>query len=211
MARGSPRPETARYRSQSLEPCNLARISTLLKNPQMNIVEIQFIYQAIRGDCEKMEHVLSQIPMNRSAEGVLITDLDPVAKRLHVRQQTGYGILLMISLVLNVVLQTHKSSENDWLLLVLEADVLIDQVINLAEQAMQYRPLAASATPICLIVAWGVTDDVLKRQRLQELLDEYQNDFTSVRWQEQAIRVKTRLRTVSPGTLRAEPISIIIT
>lgn len=116
----------------------------------------------------------------------------------------------MIALALNVTLQKHKPPSADLAQLAVEADELIDQAINLAENAMQYRPLAASATPVCLMVAWAVTDDLSKQKRLEELLDEYQQDFTSVKWREQAVKVKTRLRNLPPGVAIAEPVSIVI-
>lgn len=210
-AKGSPGPSAAQYRSQILEPCNLARISSLLRDPQVQIAEVQSVYQSTRDECDKMESILSQIPMIRNAGGILITDMVLAAKRIHVRQQTGHGILLMIALTLNGILQTHKSCDSEGARLDLEADKMVDQVIGLAEQAMQYRPLAASATPMCLIVAWAVTNDALKQEKLQRLLDAYQEDFTSVRWQEQAIRVKARLRGPPHSLASAEPISITIT
>lgn len=177
----------------------------------MQVDEVQSRYQSIRSECNEMESILSKTPMSRAAEGILITNLDPTAKRLHVRQQTGHGILIMISLALNAILQTCKPPDSDSELLAFEADRLIDQAINLAEQAMQYRPLAASATPMCLIVAWAVADDAFKQERLQELLEEYQQDFASVRWRDQAVKVKTRLRGHPHGTANSDPISIVIT
>lgn len=177
----------------------------------MHLSELQARYRSLKRDCDSMESILSKTPMTRSAEGVLITDLAPAAKRLHVRQQTGHGILLMIALALNAILQTHKPSNSDLSLLASEADNLVDQVIDLATQAMQYRPLAASATPICLIAAWAVTDDVFKQERLQGLLDEYQQDFASVRWRDQASGLKARLRGFTQASPNSESKLCILT
>lgn len=174
----------------------------------MDFAEVKSTYDHVRDDCSKLEALLSKAPMTRSPKGVLITDLAAEAKRLHVRQQTGHGILLMIALALNITLQTHNPSASDEATMTFEADNLVDQALTLAEQAMQYRPLAASATPLCLIVAWAVTQDVVKRERLQELLDEYEKDFASVRWRDQAVKVKERLRG---RRLDMEPISMVIT
>lgn len=174
----------------------------------MDLAEAQSRYDHVRNDCAKLQAILSKTPMTRSPEGILVTNLAPAAKRLHVRQQTGHGILLMIALALNGCLQTHHSYATDETTLASEADGLVDQVITLAEQAMQYRPLAASATPVCLMVAWAVTDDPGKQDRLQELLDEYEKDFSSASWRNQAVKVRARLRSQH---LKSEPISIVIT
>lgn len=202
------RPDVVRYHASSLELRQLARTSMLLRSPEMDLAEVQCKYDHVRNNCAKLEAILSKAPISRSQEGILITNLPPTAKRLHVRQQTGHGILLMIALALNKILQTQNSSASDRSTLSLEADNLVDQVLTLAEQAMQYRPLAASATPLCLIVAWAVTDNALKQERLQELLDEYEKDFASVRWRDQAVKVKERL---SNRRLDTEPISMVIT
>ncbi|KAJ4395883.1 hypothetical protein N0V93_000098 [Gnomoniopsis smithogilvyi] len=207
----SQKPDAVHHRANNLEPCHLAKTAELFRDPQMQFDEVQSRYQSIRNDCDVLEALLSQTPMTRAAGGILTSDLAPPAKRLHVRQQTGHGILIMIALALNAVLYTHKPLGVDLALLAVEADELIDQAINLAEKAMQYRPLAASATPMCLVVAWAVTDDVLKQERLQQLLDEYQQDFASVRWREQAFKMKTRLRGIARGVAEPDPIAIVIT
>lgn len=180
----------------------------LFRSPQMDLAEVQSRYDHVRNDCAKLQAILSKAPMTRSPEGIIVTNLAPAAKRLHVRQQTGHGILLTIALALNGSLQTHNTFATNGTTLAFEADSLVDQVLILAEQAMQYRPLAASATPSCLMVAWAVTDDPVKQNRLQELLDEYEKDFASARWRDQAVKIRAKLR--SPH-LNAEPISIVIT
>lgn len=202
------KPNVVRYHASSLELRQLARTSMLLRSPEMDLDEVQSKYDHVRNDSSKLEAILSKAPMTRSPEGILITNLATPAKRLHVRQQTGHGILVMIALAFNSILQTHNSSASDRATLAFEADNLVDQALTLAKQAMQYRPLAASATPMCLIVAWAVTDDAAKQERLEELLDEYQKDFASVRWRDEAVKVRARLRSQQ---LDAEPISMVIT
>lgn len=202
------RPNVVRYHASSLQLRQLARTSMLLRSPEMDFAEVRSTYDHVRNDSSKLEAILSKAPMTRSPEGILITNLALPAKRLHVRQQTGHGILVMIALAFNSILQTHSSSASDRATLAFEAGNLVGQALTLAEQAMQYRPLAASATPLCLIVAWAVTDDVVNKERLEELLDEYQKDFASVRWRDQAVKVRARLRSQQ---LDAEPISMVIT
>lgn len=181
------------YRPENLGLGPMARISTFLRDPKSHLDEIQSMYYALREECMKMEAILSQTPMTRSKEGILVACLPPPARRIHVRQQTSHGILLMITLAFKAILCAYEPPGVDCAAMGLEADILVQHVITLAEQAMQYRPLAASATPLCLMVAWAVTEDMLTRLRLERLLEEYQTDFPSARWQDQAQKVKAAL------------------
>lgn len=194
QTQGPRRADKDRYRSEYLGLSQLATISALFREPQAHLIEIRSIYQVVREECGDLEAILSQTPMTQAKEGRLITSLPPPARRLHLCQQTDHGILLMIAIALNATLRVHNFPCGSHPAMELESDTFVDHVITLAEQAMQYRPLAAGALPLSIMMAWAVgTDNALKQYRLEQLLNEYQTDFASVNWHEQAARVRARL------------------
>jgi hypothetical protein len=74
-----------------------------------------------------------------------------------------------------------------------ESATFVDEVINLAENASQYRPLGSSSMPLCLVAALAATDDVMKQERLDKLLAEYQTDFASARWLDMAFLLRAKM------------------
>jgi hypothetical protein len=143
------------------------------------------MYGVLRVDCAKIAGLLAAVPPTTTA------NLLPLpARRLQVRQQTSYGILLLLAIMGNGALRADDPTDSA---LEDEADLYVDEAITLAQQAAQYRPLGSSAMPLCLIAAWSVTDDVAKQAQLGELIAEYQSDFDSTNWLDLAVSVKPRL------------------
>lgn len=165
---------------ESLKNRNLARITTLIRDPETHLPEIETTYQRICGDCATMAAILATIPVVPAADGRLSTPLPLRARRLHVRWQTGYGILLSIAILLNRLLSIYRGPDSpDVSSLRDDRPGFVDGVILLAEQASQYRPLGSSATSLFLLAAYAVLEEGQddKRDRIEALLMEYQSDF----------------------------------
>lgn len=98
-----------------------------------------------------------------------------IARRIHARRQTSYGTLLLLGLMANWTLSAFGIGDPH----ALEAEkiALVDEVMELAQQASQYRPLAASAMPRFIMAAKTMTDDAARLARLEELLTLYRSDF----------------------------------
>ena len=186
VSQGPHREESA---IQSLELPNLARVSALLKDRELKFPEIQSVYQVMRADCAKTKHALSQIW--EVALGIPTKSLALPVRRLHVRYQTAYGTLLMLAIILNATLLMHNPSDRS---LAEESALFVDEVIALAQQASQYRPLGSSGTPLYLVAASAVSNDVPKQIQLEKMLAEYGTDFTSTRWLHITNKLRAKLR-----------------
>ena len=101
-------------------------------------------------------------------------------RRLHVRRQTGYGTLLLLGMMASWALRAYEVGNIH--ALELDKVMFIDEVVELAQQASQYRPLGSSAMPGFIKAAMIMTDDAAKKEVLEELLALYQSDFSSANW-----------------------------
>lgn len=180
---------------ESLKLRNFARMPDLLRDSNSDPAAIRSAYDVVQSDCKKMATLLSAVPIISSVHGGSTGQHLPVSvRRLHVRQQTGYGILLALAITLNSTLLLHAdTTASDRDILRLEAAAYVDEVISLATQAAQYRPLGSSSTPLCLLAAWGRTSDAAKQQRLEALIVEYQSDFELTNWLDVALSIKPRI------------------
>lgn len=146
-----------------------------------------------------MAAILAQIPVVAGGDGRLTTPLPTRNRRLHVRWQTGYGILLFMAIVLNAMLRAYQGGASSPSLADESAD-FIANVLTLAEQALQYRPLGSSATPVYLVAAYAALEGGESESELVEaLLAEYQSDFKSARWLDMARMFRARLRSPRPN------------
>ena len=178
---------------ESLRLNTLARTVELTRDGKGHLPEIRSAYELARSDCAKLKAVLSEVPLQPSADDILTSGLVSVPEiRFHVRQQACYGVLLSVAIMLSAILTANEPSNRS---LELEASIYVDEVINLSHQAEQYRPLGSSGTPLYLITAWSVAEDPDKQASLERLISNYQADFASTNWLETAISLKPRLRS----------------
>jgi hypothetical protein len=149
----------------------LAAIASFTRDVQGNLPAIRSTHEVLRSDLAKVRALHSAV-----------SSLEPTlpARQIHARRQTAYGTLLLLGLMANWALSTFGIG--DPRSLKLEKDTLIDETMELAEQASQYRPLAASAMPGFLMAAKSMTDDAARLARLEDLLMLYQGDFPVSNW-----------------------------
>lgn len=101
-------------------------------------------------------------------------ELDGVIKRAYC--QRAYGIGLLIVTILNWLLRalTHPIETRE---LLAEATILISETLELAEQAKQYRPLAAGYIVTLLTASWVAATNDHERLVIMTVLDDYRQDF----------------------------------
>jgi energy-converting hydrogenase Eha subunit A len=175
---------------ESLKLQSLAKVSSLIRDPHLNLPEIQSTYGKMRADCAKMRNVLSKFINPISSSGTPITPLTLSARKLHARYLAAYSVLLCIAITLNAILSRYQPFNHS---LIEQSVTFVDEVIALAEEASQYRPLGSSSIPLCLVAALVATDDTAKRDRMEKQLAEYQTDFNSANWQEMASRLRVKI------------------
>lgn len=183
---------------ESLELGNLAKVSALLKDENLNLPELQSAYQLVRGDCSKLKNALSKVEVS---EGMPTTSQPLSIRRLHVRHQNVYGTLLMLAIILNAALLMCKPSDSS---LIEDSVVFVDEVIALAQQASQYRPLGASATSVCLVATLAVSNDISRQTEVEKLLAEYAADFEAAPWLLLTSILRDKLRIIRLNFLRSQ-------
>lgn len=158
----------------SLTLRSLTELSIMIRNPLLHLSQLQSHYVQVLKDLEKTRHriseavtALSTAPRPRATKSVLNV-------KLHILNQICHGLLLTIALVLNAILMVVDDVP---LVLGLESLDLQREVLNLAEEASQYRPLGASYMPLCLMVVWASTSDTSLRNDAETALRYWQSDF----------------------------------
>ncbi|KAK0642181.1 hypothetical protein B0T16DRAFT_421144 [Cercophora newfieldiana] len=139
---------------------SLAAIADYTRNPQGNLPAIISAHAVLQCDLANMKALLSEVQD---------------ARHIHARRQTSYGTLLLLGLMANWALRVFGIGNPH--ALELEKAMLIDEIIDVAQGALQYRPLAASAMPRFIMAARMMADNKARLVRLEELLTLYRSDF----------------------------------
>lgn len=147
---------------------NLAKLPDFIRYPELHFLEVESLHRTIQNDLPQTRQILAKL-----SEQGLIT--------LHAQYMTLHSILLGYSIILSTIICCFGNGD---ILMVAETQVCIDELIALAEDGLQYRPLGSSSLPLILTVAWVATHETSKRGRIEELLVEYQKDFAISRWME---------------------------
>ena len=169
---------------ESLKLRNLAKIPPLLRNFDHHVLEIHCIYRTIRDDCQTMSQNLSTMTDTASDTSFNVT------RFLVVRFQSAFGTLLHIAIILNASLWAEGIVDAS---LLTDLTFFVEEANALGKASSKYRPLGSSSIPLCLIVAWAVTDAILIRESLEVMLSEWQMDLGSARWMDMAIWWKAKM------------------
>ncbi|KAK1759946.1 hypothetical protein QBC47DRAFT_438281 [Echria macrotheca] len=166
IARPARPPADAALDIECLKIPTLAAVSAYTRDVAGNLPAIKSTYDILQTDLAKMKMLLS---------GVSGSNIPAAASWTRARRQTGYGTLLLLGLMANWALTAFRVG--DVSALMAERVSLVDEVMELAQRAVEYRPLAASAMPGFIMAAKVMTDDAVRLARLDELLALYQSDF----------------------------------
>lgn len=152
----------------SLELKSLARIPDLIRDPAKHIDDISTSYQRMRVEIPLLKGALelTDALVSKSPTSAFI--------KTRIQYQISFGLLVACALIFNGYLRAYGADDGN---MVEEADNMANDVIKLAHDASQYRPLGASFIPLCLVPAWTATDDIEIQQRVVEALRIYQDDF----------------------------------
>lgn len=190
---GPPRPidRDDRIPIQSLKLKSLAKMPDFVRNPELHLVEIKFSYQQVRAELPKLGQRLAKM-VEPTSLGVIQAFSVPIV-RLYAHLQSAYGILLALAIILNGMLRAYNPHDSH---LGEESGSFVNEVMTLAENVLQHRPLGGSYIPICLVPAWAATDDTSKRAELEKLLLEYQTDFAHEGWMDWAAWLKNKYESL---------------
>ncbi len=166
---------------------SLARIPDFVRHPAVHLSEVKSRYPQLRGGCQKLHLRLAE-----KTELISSGKTDPSTMKVYAHSQTAYGMALTLATVLNSILRAFDPCG---ICLVEDSALFVYEIITLAERASQFRPLAASYIPLCLMTAWAATDDISRKVDIEKHLADYQTDLAEARWLESAIWLKAQYRS----------------
>ncbi|EPE05329.1 transcription factor cys6 [Ophiostoma piceae UAMH 11346] len=165
-----------------LDNNSLVDISTYLRDPYTHYSSLVEAYDRVRVDRANFAALIASIPVVPSADGRI---LQPPSQQLcfvHLRYQTGYATLTLIAIRIAVVLAriprsySSLTSARD-LQLSSDLRIYVNDLVTVAEQAVQYYPLGSSFMPLCLLAAYAtqisVGDSLQQRGRIMRLFAQY--------------------------------------
>ncbi|KAJ5214764.1 hypothetical protein N7449_001933 [Penicillium cf. viridicatum] len=163
---------------------HLAMFPKFVQNPEPHLAEIVKMYMQLRLDAQQIKQHLDQC-----AEAALGSFSSSEVAR-HCRIQAAYAIISTLAVLLNSLLRVFDPWNAS---LAREAVFLCDQITIQAELASCYRPVGAGYIPLCLVVAWAASDNLVQLARIEAILSEYQSDFADVPWMSRAIWLASML------------------
>ena len=189
------------FRLSTLELSSLARIPDFIRYPELHLFEIQLTYEQKRIDILKMRQRLAKTGELPPAHeiGTFSPQVSPAA--MVYLYHTAYALLLALALILNGLLRALDPSD---ITLAEESITFANEIVVIAEQMSQYRPLGAGYIPICLIAAWAATADLSKQSQMEAIIADYQEDFAGARWMEGAVWLRNRFEILQLKTLAAQ-------
>ena len=166
---------------------SLARIPDFIRRPELHLSEVKSRYPRLRADCQKghlrLANMMELIPPGKG---------DSPTMKVYAHCQTAYGLALSLATIFNSILRAFDPCG---ISLVEDSALFVHEIITLAERASQFRPLAASYIPLCLMTAWAATDDISRKVDIEKHLADYQTDLAEARWLESAIWLKAQYRS----------------
>ena len=191
----APRPQPPQSKSSSDGLSNnsitvesLARMPDLVHAPRTHRMEIEDLYKRACLDTEEL--IIKQaVVMQKLAAGKFAspTTAAIALERVIPLCQTAHSMLLCVALGCNAILSAFCPWD---ISLIEDCDRYCDDVIALAKDVSPYRPLGASHFPLCLIAAYLTVAEPVKREKLRDLLVEFQKDFASASWLDMAEKAR---------------------
>jgi hypothetical protein len=166
----------------SMKLRNLAKFPNLFRDPEQHLLDIQSAYEELRADVPRLRQLLAQYAEPATVPFPLM--------KLQSDLRATYAVLLALVTALNGLLRAFTLDLSDITILAADSADFITEILALAAQVSQYRPLGASYMPVCLIATWPVAGDEATRAEIKKLLEDYEADFEQARWLTRAVALK---------------------
>ncbi|KAG6011279.1 hypothetical protein E4U43_008425 [Claviceps pusilla] len=199
-------------RSTNLTVANLIDLPAQLEEPENHLVQLRSSYELMKLEAEKL--VPSVIQLNAACEA----SKDAQYYKAYVICESSVCVLHCLMAVLRRTLQIFHPMDFG---LAQDAKHASKQVLAAATRAWSFRPLGTTYMPKTLCLQWATTDDPDIKSRLENMIDQYRQDFRGDSWTKLAMffehrfeklrrRAQSRMRhhawrdTTSSGSLNAE-------
>ncbi|KAM0245813.1 hypothetical protein ACHAP5_005132 [Fusarium lateritium] len=157
----------------SLSIRNLGRLPDFINYPEENRMEITCAYHRLCRDLTKVNEIVKAVTWEPGFSPT------PVQLRLSRAYNSAYSVMLTVLVILGQLMQAFDPYN---LGLVGEAALCCSEVVAMAHRISEYRPLGASHVPLTLSIAWAATEEPVLKAQLEQLLSEYQEDWSVTQW-----------------------------
>ncbi|KAF5018895.1 hypothetical protein F66182_9114 [Fusarium sp. NRRL 66182] len=157
----------------SLSIRNLGRIPDFINDPELHRMEITCAYHRLCRDMHRLAEIVKAVSYPPGSSPT------PMELRLTRAYNSAYSVMLTVLVIMGQLMQAFDPYN---LGLVGEAALCSSEVVSMAHNISQYRPLGASHVPMTLSIAWAATEEPGLKTQLEELLEEYQQDWSVTQW-----------------------------
>ena len=170
----------------SLHNSFLARVSKMLWVADTHRPQLVDAYHHVRADRIKLAILLETIPVVALPDGRRVSLVPEAMQFIHLRWLTAYAMLTLVAMRIGVVLTKTAANVDDTEALAtldLPNDFYAynDDIVNTAEQALQYYPLGSSFMPLCLLAAYTSLEftgrESNQRERILSIFSAYRPGF----------------------------------
>ncbi|KAG6040172.1 hypothetical protein E4U41_001397 [Claviceps citrina] len=160
-------------RSTNLTVANLIDLPAQLEVPENHLVHLRSSYELMKLESKKL--IPATIQLNASCE----TSHDSLYYKGYVICESSVCVLHCLMAVLRRTLQIFHPLDP---VLQKDAKEASDQVLGAARRAWSFRPLGATYLPKTLCLTWATTDDHDVKGKLEDMIDQYRDDFRGNSW-----------------------------
>ncbi|CAK7221679.1 hypothetical protein SEUCBS140593_004647 [Sporothrix eucalyptigena] len=183
---GPPSPAEEAITFESLQNHFLARISKMLWAPKTYARQLIEAYHRVRADRQKFADLLKTIPVVSSPDSHPVSPISEAMRFVHLRWQTAFAMLTLVTMRIGAVLTKTEATVDN-----VEAYMTLDlpndfhdyneDIMDTAEQALQYYPLGSSFMPLCLLASYSslafTGNNESQRSRILKIFSEYRPGF----------------------------------
>ncbi|KAG5952204.1 hypothetical protein E4U53_001420 [Claviceps sorghi] len=174
-------------RSTNLTAANLIDLPTQLEEPEKHLVHLLSSYELMKLEAEKL--IPAIIQLNAACEA----SKDVQYYRAYVICESSVCVLHCLMAVLRRTLQIFYPMD---LILKDDAKEASDRILEAATRAWSFRPLGTTYIPKTLCLMWATTDDPRAKEKLEDMINHYREDFRGDSWTKIAMFFERRFETL---------------
>ncbi|WXC54165.1 hypothetical protein SNK03_000170 [Fusarium graminearum] len=170
----------------SLDMGTMAEMSFFLRDTEKYLYQIRCHHAVLRS-----EHPRLMQTANRAVARARELSSTSQQRRLGIRFHSANAAMLTMGIVLNRIIRVYDDDPA----LIEEAKRYVDEIIQLGEEAMSNRPIAAASISTPLTMALASMEDY-RYAEVELLLLEYQTDFIGLHYFEDVERIRGQFENI---------------
>ncbi|KAK9437531.1 transcription factor Cys6 [Metarhizium brunneum] len=192
-------------RSTNLTVANLIDLPMFLQEPEYHLVQLRSSYDLMRVEVKKI------IPITKQLHEACATSLDMNYYKGYTICESSICVLhTLMAIIRKTLLVFHPYDST----LKEHEESATNVVLASAARAWNFRPLGTTYMPKTLCLLWATTDDPNMKAKVEDMIDNYREDFRGDSWTKIALffeqrfeRLRKRVQTTMPYHLRQDTTS----